>query len=98
MRTTPTTIRQAGLAPGTAQWVISQGPTPTNVPGAATKNAAEPSAALDVRTPSVFAYGQSISWVSRTLLPDGSRNPESMPYGIRCGSSVKSTPRAWSSS
>jgi diacylglycerol O-acyltransferase len=35
----------------------------------------------------------SASWVNRTLLPDGSRKPQSMPYGISCGSSVNSTPR-----
>src|SRR4051794_9953403 len=32
------------------------------------------------------------------LLPDGSRNPESMPYGRSTGGSVNSTPRALSSS
>ncbi len=36
--------------------------------------------------------------VSRKLLPDGSRNPESMPYGRSSGFSVNSTPRADSSS
>src|ERR1700722_9368661 len=39
-----------------------------------------------------------LSCVSRTLLPDGSRNPESMPYGMSCGASVNSTPRARSCS
>jgi hypothetical protein len=30
--------------------VISHGPSPTNVPGATTKKAADPSAAVEVRT------------------------------------------------
>jgi hypothetical protein len=71
MSSTPT-IRTTGADPGTSQWVISQGPRPTKVPGAATKNAAELIAAVDVRTYPVFA-GSSANWVSRTLLPDGSR-------------------------
>ncbi|VBA32695.1 hypothetical protein LAUMK35_05306 [Mycobacterium pseudokansasii] len=39
----------------------------------------------------------SVNWVSRMLLPDGSRKPESMPYGRCSGGSVNSTPRAGSS-
>ena len=42
--------RKGGLDPGISQWVISHGPSPTNVPGATTKNAAEPSAAEVVFT------------------------------------------------
>ena len=47
-----------------------------------------------------FAQGlaSSLTWVSRKLLPDGSRKPESMPYGYSSGSEVNSTPRALSSS
>src|SRR5579859_8265453 len=97
MNTTPMTTRSGGLDPGICQCVINQGPSPTNVPGATTKNAADPIAAVDVRTYQVLA-GISASWVSRTLFPDGSRNPLSMPYGIWWGSSVNSTPRALSSS
>ena len=97
MSTTPRTTRNGGLDPGISQWVINQGPSPTNVPGATTKKAAEPTAAVEVRTYPVLA-GISANWVSRTLLPDGSRNPQSMPYGIWWGSSVNSTPRAFISS
>lgn len=35
-----------------------------------------------LRTAQRQPLNASASWVSRTLLPDGSRNPESMPYGI----------------
>src|ERR1700754_1568774 len=91
--TTPRTTRNGGLDPGISQWGINQGPSPTHVPGGTTKNAAEPTAAAEVRTYPVLA-GISANWVSRTLLPDGSRNPQSIPYGIWCGSSVNSTPRA----
>jgi len=97
MNTTPSTTRNGGLDPGISQWVINHGPSPTNVPGAATKKAADPTAAVEVRTYPVLA-AISANWVSRTLLPDGSRNPQSMPYGIWCGSSVNSTPRAFISS
>ena len=34
MSTTPRTTRSGGLDPGISQWVISHGPSPTNVPGA----------------------------------------------------------------
>lgn len=37
-------------------------------------------------------------WVSRMLLPDGSRNEVSMPYGCTVGGSLNVTPRADSSS
>ena len=50
MSTTPRTTRSSGPDPGISQWVISQGPSPTNVPGAATKKAADPTAAVEVRT------------------------------------------------
>ncbi len=50
MNTTPSTTRNGGLDPGISQWVISHGPSPTKVPGATTKNAAELSAAVEVRT------------------------------------------------
>jgi hypothetical protein len=50
MSTTPNTMRNGGLDPGMSQWVINQGPSPTKVPGAATKKAAEPTAAVEVRT------------------------------------------------
>src|SRR6201988_2336643 len=95
--TIPKITRKGGLDPGISKRVINQGPSPTNVPGATTKKAAEPTAAVEVRTYPVLA-GISANWVSRTLLPDGSRNPLSMPYGIWCGSSVNSTPRAFISS
>ena len=42
--------------------------------------------------------GNSASWVSRMLLPDGSRKPASIPYGASNGASVNSTPRAVNSS
>ena len=71
-------MMRSGLNPGISQWVISQGPSPTNVPGATTKKTAEPIAAVEVRTYTVLAGGGA-NWVSRTLFPDGSRNPESMP-------------------
>ena len=76
--TTPRTTRNAGLDPGISQRVINQGPSPANVPGATTKKAAEPTAAVEVRTYPVLT-GISATWVSRTLLPEGSRNPQSMP-------------------
>jgi hypothetical protein len=95
--TTPRTTRNGWLDPEISQRVINQGPSPTNVPGATTKKAAEPTAAVEVRTYPVLA-GISVNWVSRTLLPDGSRNPQSIPYGIWWGSSVNSTPRAFISS
>ena len=44
------------------------------------------------------AVASSLTCVSRKLLPDGSRKPESMPYGYSSGSEVNSTPRALSSS
>ncbi len=94
---TPPRITRSGLDPGICQWVINQGPSPTNVPGAIRKKAADPTAAVEVRTDPVSPRAHPI-WVSRTLLPDGSRNPQSMPYGIWWGSSVNSTPRALSSS
>jgi hypothetical protein len=37
-------------------------------------------------------------WPSRMLLPEGSRKPESIPYGRSSGGSWNSTPRAFSSS
>ena len=40
----------------------------------------------------------SSTWVSRMLLPDGSRNDVSMPYGWTVGGSLKVTPRALRSS
>jgi len=97
MSTTPNTTRTVGLDSGISQWVTNHGPSPTKVPGATTKNAAELSAAVEVRTYTVLAGGGA-NWVSRTLFPDGSRKPESMPYGISCGGSVNSTPRAVMSS
>jgi hypothetical protein len=50
--------------------------------------------------PDPFAQTEAISWasVSRKLLPDGSRNPASMPYGRFSGSSVNSTPRLFNNS
>jgi hypothetical protein len=45
----PSATRSGGLGSGISQRVISHGPSPTNVPGAATKNAADPSAAVVVR-------------------------------------------------
>ncbi len=48
--TTPRTTRSGGLDPGISQWVINHGPSPAKVPGAATKNAADPTAAVEVRT------------------------------------------------
>jgi hypothetical protein len=50
MNSTPNTIRIVGLDPGISQWVINHGPSPTKVPGAATKKAADPAAAVEVRT------------------------------------------------
>ena len=44
------------------------------------------------------AVAGSRTWVMRKLLPDGSRNPESIPYGRSSGASVNSTPRSLSSS
>ena len=55
MNTTPKTTRSGGLDPGISQWVISHGPSPTKVPGATTKKAADPSAAVEVRTDQVLA-------------------------------------------
>lgn len=81
MNATPRATRSGGLDAGMCQWVINHGPSPTNVPGATTKNAAELTAAVGVRTYTVLAGGGA-NWVSRTLFPDGSRNPESIPYGI----------------
>lgn len=40
----------------------------------------------------------SLTWVSRRLLPDGSRRPASIPYGRCSGFSTNSTPRATSCS
>lgn len=40
----------------------------------------------------------SRTWVNRMLFPDGSRKPESIPYGRASGCSVNSTPRPLSSS
>ena len=40
----------------------------------------------------------SITWVKRTLLPDGSRNDVSTPYGCAVGGSLNTTPRADNSS
>ena len=77
--------------------MINQGASPTNVPGASTKKVADPKAAADVRTYPVLA-GISANWVRRTLLPEGSRKPQSIPYGIWVGYSVNSTPRAFNSS
>src|SRR4051794_14308476 len=42
--------------------------------------------------------GTGVCCTIRMLLPDGSRNPASTPYGRSLGSSVNSTPRAFSSS
>jgi len=39
-----------------------------------------------------------LSSVSRKLLPDGSRNDASIPYGCSVGGSTNSTPRAETSS
>jgi hypothetical protein len=46
-----------------------------------------------LQTPAV-----SRTCVRRRLLPEGSRKPESMPYGRSSGGSVNSTPRLLSSS
>lgn len=78
---TPKITRNGGLDPGISQRVINHGPSPTKVPGATTKKAADPTAAAEVRTYTVLAGGGA-NWVSRTLFPDGSLNPESIPYGI----------------
>jgi acetate kinase len=48
--TTPRTTRSGGLDPAISHWVINHGPSPANVPGATTKKAADPTAAVDVRT------------------------------------------------
>src|SRR5262249_40016406 len=40
---------QPGVAPGISHRVLSQGITPTTVPGATRKNAVEPAAAVEVR-------------------------------------------------
>ena len=40
----------------------------------------------------------ALTWVRRMWLPDGSRKPESMPYGRSSGFSTNSTPRAESRS
>jgi len=47
------------------------------------------------RTPGVQDFG---GWVNRMELPNGSRRPQSVPYGRSVGSSVKSTPRSRSES
>jgi NAD(P)-dependent dehydrogenase (short-subunit alcohol dehydrogenase family) len=60
---------------------------------AALRTARRAAAALPAQTPAV-----SRTCVSRRLLPEGSRNPESMPYGRSSGGSVNSTPRPLSSS
>src|ERR1700722_8731734 len=57
---------------------------------------------VDLRGPdgseTVAAMTRSLTWVRRKLLPDGSRKPESIPYGRSSGVSENSTPRASSSS
>ena len=63
-------------------------------------------AAGAARAPRVTAAGRRLAQtvvssrtsVRRKLFPDGSRKPESMPYGRSSGASVNSTPRALSSS
>ena len=50
MSSTPSiwATRHIGVEPGISQRVISHGMSPTTVPGATTKNAAEAAAAFDV--------------------------------------------------
>ncbi len=50
MNATPRITRSGGLDSGISHRVINHGPSPTNVPGAATKKAADPTAAVEVRT------------------------------------------------
>ena len=63
----------------------------TSSPGPSSSRG-KPATILRSRQPAQSGF----TWVSRSELPDGSRNPESMPYGMSSGASVNSTPRATS--
>ena len=80
--------------------ILEEGPpeqifgAPAEPRTASSSSASSTPAASERTTTHERSRENSITWVRRTLLPDGSRNDVSTPYGCAVGGSLKTTPRA----